>query len=166
MGHKDHKEKARGPVGVLVVTVSDTRTEETDESGALIKALLTESGHAVSEYKILPDEPSLISKALAAPPAGASAAIVNGGTGISKRDSTFDAVRSALSKELPGFGELFRMLSYEQIGAAAIMSRATAGITASGLAVFSIPGSIHAVRLAMEKIILPELSHIVWEAGR
>ncbi|HOY62425.1 MAG TPA: molybdenum cofactor biosynthesis protein B [bacterium] len=166
MGHKDHKEKARGPVGVLVMTVSDTRTEETDESGALIKALLAEAGHEVAGYEIMPDEPSLVAKALAAPPAGVSAAIINGGTGISKRDSTFDAVRSALSKELPGFGELFRMLSYEQIGAAAIMSRATAGITTSGLAVFSIPGSIHAVRLAMEKIILPELSHIVWEAGR
>lgn len=165
LGHKDHHEKAIGPVGVFVITVSDTRNEENDTSGALIREKLTAAGHIVSGYRIVPDDPSAIRELMSAPPPGTQALIVNGGTGISKRDSTFEAVEEMLDKKLPGFGELFRVLSFEEIGAAAMMSRAVAGVM-RGIPVMSVPGSRGAVALAMEKLILPELAHFVWEANR
>lgn len=165
MGHADHKEKAAKRVTFFVITVSDTRTPETDESGGIIRKFLTDGGHIEAGCRIVPDAPEAIEKCLNEALAAAEAVIFNGGTGISKRDTTFEAIVSKFDKSLPGFGELFRMLSYEEIGSAAIMSRAAAGVI-SGRAVFMIPGSAGAVSLAMEKIIGPELAHVVWEAGR
>ncbi|MFA6451622.1 MAG: molybdenum cofactor biosynthesis protein B [bacterium] len=165
LGHKDHHEKSYGPVGVYVITVSDTRTEETDTSGALIMEKLVAAAHTVTGFRIAPDEPAVIREILSNLPAGTQAVIINGGTGISKRDNTFEAIESMLDKKLPGFGELFRALSYAEIGAAAMMSRATAGVM-RGVSVMSVPGSRGAVALAMEKIIIPELAHFVWEANR
>ena len=143
-----------------MITISDTRTAETDTSGSRIKALLGEAGHDVVGYWIVPDEPTLIQKRLLELPAEAAVAILNGGTGLAKRDTTFEAVQSLFDKTLDGFGELFRMLSWEQIGAAAMLSRATAGVIGERI-VFSVPGSTAAVELAMTKLILPELGHVV-----
>lgn len=148
----------------MVITCSDTRTPETDTSGQLIQKLLEESGHRIVAYHVTKDDPGQITHriALGVWKHGAQIIIVNGGTGISRRDSTFEAVNKMLEKRLDGFGEIFRLLSYQEIGSSAIMSRATAGII-DGRVVFSIPGSEHAVRLAMEKLILPELGHLVKE---
>ncbi|MBW4418680.1 MAG: MogA/MoaB family molybdenum cofactor biosynthesis protein [Myxacorys californica WJT36-NPBG1] len=145
-----------------VITVSDTRTPDTDRSGQLIQQVLTEAGHAIVHYALVKDEPDQIRAQLVALSADPrlEALIFNGGTGIAPRDTTFDAIAGLLEKTLPGFGELFRMLSYEEIGSRAIASRAIAGIY-GGKLVFSMPGSSNAVRLAMEKLILPELVHLV-----
>ena len=142
-----------------VITASDTRTVESDESGRLIKAMLEAAGHEVAYYEIIRDEPARIAKAISEHLARLDGIIINGGTGIAARDSTFEVVRSLLDKELPGFGELFRMLSYREIGSAAFLSRATAGIRA-GKIVVSLPGSPDACRLGLEKLLLPELGHI------
>jgi molybdopterin adenylyltransferase len=162
--HREHKEKAKTQVLCGVITVSDTRTRETDTSGQLILSLLERAGHRVSQYHIIKDEPNQIRPLLESLLADAAvdAVIINGGTGIARRDVTFDAIQTMFDKQLPGFGELFRMLSYQDIGSAALLSRATAG-TAKGKAVFSVPGSRGAVELAMEKLILPEMPHIVFE---
>jgi len=168
MAHHEHKKHAEKVIArVAVITVSDTRTVETDSSGACILDAVKNAGHQVSSYRIIKDEPSLISAALdELSSAGATdAVIINGGTGISKRDSTFDAVDCLLRKKLPGFGEIFRALSYREIGSAAIMSRATAGLIGK-MIVFSMPGSETAVRLAMKELIIPELSHAIWEMNR
>ncbi len=167
MGHKEHKEKAVKNVNCMVITVSDTRTEETDSSGKLIQTLLKENGHIIADYKILQDVPVLIRDAVAEAITGKyiQAIIINGGTGISKRDTTFEAVDSLLEKRLEGFGEIFRYLSFQEIGSAAIMSRASAGVYKDKI-IISIPGSESAVRLAMEKLILPELGHLIWEVNR
>jgi molybdopterin adenylyltransferase len=163
----EHKAQAPHSVRCYVVTVSDTRTNDTDASGRLIADLLTAGGHVVAGRTIVRDNPDLVRdtviRQLATP--GLQAIITTGGTGISSRDSTFEAISAMLQKRLDGFGELFRMLSYEQIGPAAIMSRACAGL-ASGRIVVSLPGSEAAVRLAMEKLIIPELSHMVQQAER
>jgi len=157
-----HAHKQHGPkeVRCAVITVSDTRTEATDTSGAKIKELLAGVGHPLVGYWIIADEPELIRARLRQLPAETQAVILNGGTGLARRDTTFEAVEELLEKTLGGFGELFRMLSWEQIGAAAMLSRATAGI-AGGRVLFSVPGSTAAVELAMTKLILPELGHIV-----
>ena len=162
--HVEHKEKGPIHAGCGVITVSDTRTEATDTSGQLIRNLLAERGHAVKAYHIVPDEPSRIAPLLKTllSAEGIDAVIVNGGTGVSRRDVTFDAICGMLEKTLPGFGEIFRILSYEEIGSAAFLSRATAG-TVGGRVLFSVPGSSGAVRLAMEKLILPELGHLLAE---
>ena len=166
MGYQEHAELSRDtPVSCAIITVSDTRTEETDKSGALIKELLAEAGHTVSDYRIVPDEPAVITSLLDELSERVEAILLNGGTGISKRDNTFEAVSSKLEKTLPGFGEIFRVLSYEEIGAGAMLSRATAGLFQDTL-VFSMPGSTNAVRLAMTRLIAPELSHLVWEIVR
>ena len=144
-------------VGVL--TASDSRSAETDESGRLIRDLLTAAGHRVEYSAVLPDDPVLIRKALLDNLQGLDAIIVNGGTGIAARDSTIEAVRPLLDKELEGFGELFRYLSYQQIGSAAFLSRALAGV-AAGKIVVTLPGSPDACRLAMEKLLIPELGHM------
>ncbi len=166
-GHLEHKAHAQVHVSCGVITVSDTRTKETDKSGQLILELLKAAGHPVTAYHIVKDEPTLIGPLLATLLADAAvqAVIVNGGTGISRRDVTFDAIHGLLEKHLPGFGELFRQLSYADIGSAALLSRAAAGI-AQGKPVFSLPGSSGAVRLGMEKLILPELPHIVFELNK
>ncbi|MFP4323768.1 MAG: molybdenum cofactor biosynthesis protein B [Anaerolineales bacterium] len=166
----DHKAQAQsqGAVPVAVVTVSDTRTPETDKSGTLIHQLLGEAGHTVVAYDILPDEPDQITahlQSLTTPEHPCKIIICNGGTGISPRDGTFEAINSILEKTMPGFGELFRMLSYNEIASAAMLSRAVAG-TYRGRVVFSTPGSRNAVKLAMQKLILPELQHLAWEIMR
>ena len=148
----------------MVVTCSDTRTPDTDTSGQLIMRLLKEQGHEVMAYYLVKDEPLLIKERIgeALRTEGIHAIIINGGTGISRRDSTFEAVDAMLEKRLDGFGEIFRALTYQEIGSPAIMTRATAGIV-HGRVLFSTPGSENAVRLAMEKLILPELGHLVKE---
>ena len=167
MGHKDHKEKAKSSVKCFIITVSDSRTPQTDESGKAISELLKKNGHEIIGYVILKDEPKIVQEFVKneSLEEDVEAIIVNGGTGISSRDSTFEAIDTALEKKLPGFGELFRHLSYKEIGAAAIMSRACAGVLNETI-IISIPGSENAVRLAMEKLILPELAHMVWEVNR
>jgi len=171
MGADDHRAKAAQAIStdsvpLAIVTVSDTRTPETDESGMLIRTLAEGAGHAIVDYRIVKDEPEQVARALEEFAAGMARVIVfNGGTGISARDRTYDVISRALEKPLPGFGELFRMLSYEQVGAAAMLSRATAGVY-RGRVVVSIPGSPAAVRLAMEKLLLPELRHLAWELVR
>lgn len=148
----------------MVITCSDTRTPETDTSAQLIRKLLEGRGHTVVGYYLVKDEPDQIQFRIAQGTAleEVQAIIVNGGTGISQRDSTYEAVSEMLEKRLDGFGEIFRFLTYQEIGSPAIMTRATAG-TLNGRALFSIPGSENAVRLAMEKLILPELGHLVRE---
>ena len=143
------------------MTVSDTRTPENDTSGQLMQQALTAAGHQISAYTIVKDEPAeirrLLQRFIAAD--DTDAVLLSGGTGLSPRDGTYEVVQSCLEKELPGFGELFRYLSYQEIGAAAMLSRATAGV-ASGTVIVAMPGSTAAVRLAMEKLILPELAHM------
>ena len=148
----------------MIITCSDTRTPDTDTSGQLIQKLLIEKGHAIAAYHLVKDEPAEIKARITEGIANDSvqAIIINGGTGISRRDSTFEAVDAMLEKRLDGFGEVFRYLTYQEIGSPAIMSRATAGII-KGRILFSTPGSENAVRLAMEKLILPELGHLVKE---
>ncbi len=166
MGYEEHSELSKDtPVRCAVITVSDTRTEETDKSGQLIKEIVDETGHTIAHYRIVPDEPALISDLLDSWSADVEVILLNGGTGISARDNTFEAVSDKLEKTLPGFGEIFRVLSYEEIGAGAMLSRAIAGLF-RGTLVFSMPGSTNAVRLAMTKLIAPELSHLVWEIIR
>jgi molybdopterin adenylyltransferase len=156
----------RGPVSVAVVTVSDSRTPETDTNGAYLRGRIEAAGHVVAGYRIVPDEPLEVTAVLEEF-AGEPARIIvfNGGTGISTRDTTYDAIARRLEKVLPGFGELFRMLSWQQVGAAAMLSRATAGVF-RGSVVISTPGSPAAVRLAWEMLIEPEIEHLAWELGR
>jgi molybdopterin adenylyltransferase len=150
-------------IDCAVITVSDTRTPDTDSSGALIQQLLLAAGHKICRYQIVPDEPAQILaqlEATIANPTPIQAIVFNGGTGISPRDRTYEAISTVLTKTLPGFGEIFRLLSYQEIGSRAISSRAIAG-TYQHLLVFSLPGSRGAVKLGMEKLILPELVHLV-----
>jgi molybdenum cofactor biosynthesis protein B len=161
MSVHEHQKHARANLKVGVITASDSRTPETDESGKLIRILLEAAGHRVDYYEILPDDHEKISAALVNNLENLDAIIVNGGTGITARDGTTEVVKSILDKELEGFGELFRMLSFQEIGAAAMMSRAVAGVR-HGKFVAALPGSPDACRLAMEKLLLPELGHITY----
>ena len=149
-------------VSCAVITVSDTRTPETDRSGQLIQQLLLDSGHSIAFYTLIKDEPDQIRSQIQSlgDRLDLNAFVINGGTGIAPRDTTYDAIESLLEKTLPGFGELFRFLSYPEIGSRAIASRAIAGVY-RGKLVFSVPGSSNAVKLALEKLILPELVHLV-----
>jgi len=167
MGHKEHKEKSIKDVNCVVITVSDTRSEEDDLSGQVIIKMLKDNLHTVSLYRIVKDNPNEIREAieLGCSEKAVQAIILNGGTGISRRDSTYEVVDGLLEKRLDGFGEIFRYLSYQEIGPSAVMSRAVAG-TYKGRILFSIPGSEGAVRLVMEKIILREMGHMVWEINR
>ncbi len=151
----------------MVITCSDTRTQETDTSGQLIRKLLEERGHTVVGYHLAKDDPAQIQLWIARGIANdaVQAIIINGGTGISRRDSTFEAVDGMLEKRLAGFGEIFRLLTYQDIGSPAIMSRATAGVI-KGHVLFSTPGSENAVRLAMDKLILPELGHLIQQLAK
>jgi molybdopterin adenylyltransferase len=157
----------RGPIDLAIITVSDSRTPESDTNGAFLRAAIEARGDRVSAYRLVRDEPELVTGALRelAERGETRVVLINGGTGISRRDTTFDAIHPLLEREIPGFGELFRMLSWEQVGSAAMLSRATAGIH-RGMIVFSTPGSPAAVRLAWERLIAPELEHLVWELGR
>ena len=169
MSHREHERHAQEQIpSVLcgVITISDTRTPETDTSGQAIKDLLAEQQHMVARYAVVKDEPEqIVATVQAFADAGCWVILTSGGTGIAKRDSTFEAIDALLEKRLPGFGEIFRMLSYEDIGPAAMLSRATAGTFRESL-IFCMPGSTAAVRLAMKKLILPELAHLVWETVR
>lgn len=163
MGHEEHRQEAPRSIRIFVVTASDTRGEAEDESGAFLKEAAAKAGHAVAGYRVVKDEPDRIRAALEeAARAGADAIVVNGGTGIAARDRTYEAVAGLLEKRLDGFGELFRMLSWAEIGSAAMLSRAVAGVW-GGRAVFSVPGSKAAVRLAWEKLIAPEVGHVLRE---
>jgi molybdopterin adenylyltransferase len=165
---QQHREqgKKRGPVALAVVTVSDTRTEETDRNGQWLKQQITDAGHQLVAYRIVKDEPAQLHAILDhLLTTQVQVLLFNGGTGIAPRDNTYDALASRIQKVLPGFGEIFRMLSYEQVGAAAILSRAVAGVV-DGRVVISTPGSHAAVQLAWEKLIAPELGHLAWEVAR
>lgn len=170
MSHLPHPDSNQITVNCAVITVSDTRTAyssaslslQTDRSGKLIRELLLNAGHSVVFYEILKDEPTQIQLQLETlgEQTDLDAVIFNGGTGIAPRDTTYDALETLLEKTLPGFGEVFRWLSYQEIGSRAIASRAVAGVYKQKL-VFSIPGASGAVKLALEKLILPELVHLV-----
>ncbi len=160
-----HRKAAKVSVTVAIVTVSDTRSLETDSGGQLVAELLEAAGHKVHDRRIVADEPTAIEAAARTglEADGVGALILTGGTGVAPRDVTPESVEPLLERTVPGFGELFRMLSYDEIGSAALLSRALAGL-ARGRVVFVIPGSRGAVRLAMEKLILPELGHLTAEA--
>ncbi|WP_163539188.1 molybdenum cofactor biosynthesis protein B [Gracilibacillus sp. YIM 98692] len=163
-----HKAEAPKSVACKIITVSDTRTEETDKSGKLMKQYLKTHHHQVHAYQVVKDEQEEIRKAIEDGTANPyiDAILINGGTGIAKRDVTIEVVEQLLDKEIPGFGEIFRMLSYqEDIGSAAILSRATAGV-ANHTAIFSTPGSSGAVKLAMEHLIIPEIGHVMREINK
>jgi len=163
----EHRAGAAQSLELAVLTISDTRTRETDSSGALIVELAEAAGHQVAAREIIPDEPERITALLQhyGRCADLHAVLISGGTGISARDQTFETVSALLSKPLPGYGELFRMLSYAEIGPACMLSRAVGGLMGR-LAVLVMPGSRAAVQLAMSKIILPELPHLVREARK
>jgi len=165
--HEQHKAHAPHCVTCVVITCSDTRTSQTDTSGQLMMRLLKEHGHELAGYHVIKDDPAQIRSLIeeAAAHDAVQAILVNGGTGISKRDSTFEAVDGMLEKRLVGFGEIFRYLTYKDIGSPAIMTRATAGIF-RGRIIFSTPGSEGAVRLAMESLILPEIGHIIQQLNK
>src|SRR5215467_4330063 len=168
MSTEKHREIAgHGPVSVALVTVSDTRTPENDDNGQYLRAQFTERGHVVAGYAIVKDEPdqveAVLDEMVAIP--GVQVILFNGGTGIAPRDTTYDVIARKIEKTLPGFGEIFRMLSFQQVQAAAMLSRATAGVY-RGKLVFSMPGSPKAVKLAVEQLILPELNHLAWEIAR
>jgi len=167
MSQSEHKAHAPQSVRCFIITVSDTRTSDTDKSGAAIAELLIAAGHVVAGRTIVKDDPELVrgtvERQLAHPEV--QAIVLTGGTGITSRDTTFEAVSALLQKRIDGFGELFRKLSYDEIGPAAMMSRACAGL-AAGRIIVSLPGSEAAVRLAMNKLLIPELGHLVQQAGR
>ena len=163
----EHKADAPLKLRCAVVTVSDTRTLETDTGGAEVVRFLQEAGHEVAERKIVPDEPDRMRPLLEwfRDAEDVDAVLMTGGTGITSRDQTFETVTSLITKPLPGYGELFRMLSYQEIGAAAMLSRATGGLM-DRTVLLTMPGSRAAVRLAMEQVILPEINHLAREARR
>ena len=155
------------PLGIAVLTISDTRSLEDDRSGTTLAERLTGAGHRLADRAIVPDDVEAIRGRVQGWIADPSIDVIitTGGTGITSRDTTYEAVASLLEKELPGFGELFRALSFQEIGSAAMMSRATAGLVA-GRILIALPGSEAAVRLAMNKLLLPELGHLVQQARK
>ncbi len=167
MSATEHKAMAPGRVRVFVLTVSDTRTDATDTAGLAIIEALEANDHVVAGKAIEKDEPGRVAELVRqqAVIGDVDAIITTGGTGLTSRDSTFEAIDALLTKRLPGFGELFRMLSYQDIGSAAMMSRACAG-TIGKIVVIALPGSEKAVRLAMDKLVLPELTHLVQQATK
>ena len=165
---KLHKTRAheKGPVPSAIITVSDTRTPETDKNAHYLRPEIEAAGHIVAGYRLIKDEPDQVAQVLdELASSDAQVLLWNGGTGVSKRDTTFDVLSTRLDKTLPGFGEIFRMLSYQEIGAAAMLSRATAGVY-KGKIVFSTPGSPNEVRLAREKLLKSAAEHLAWEVTR
>jgi len=164
LGHREHRRDAPAQAAIALLTVSDSRTAETDRSGQAARRMFEDAGHRIAHYCILPDEPRKVAAQVERwlGHDDCDAIIVNGGTGISTRDRTYEALAGFLDKRLEGFGELFRALSYEQIGSAAMLSRAIGGV-ARGKLLFSVPGSTPAVELALERLILPELGHLLAE---
>lgn len=171
MGHDDHKSHSIQTVHCAVLTISNTRTEDNDESGKQIRAALEQNGHNIDYYQVIKDDIELIRAELdkiiqLKESEPVEVVILNGGTGISPFDVTIEAVTPYLKKILNGFGELFRYLSFKEIGSPAVMSRAVAGITDDRRIIIALPGSVNAVKLAMEKLVIPELGHMVWEASK
>ena len=167
MSQQEHKSVAPRVVRCFVLTVSDTRTEATDTGGRAIIELLTAAGHLVAGHRIVKDEPGDVERAVLDELGNGNVEVIitTGGTGITSRDSTYEAIDRLLDKRLDGFGELFRMLSYEEIGSAAIMSRACAGVARAKI-IIALPGSEGAVRLAMTKLVIPELGHLVQQVSK
>ena len=165
MSSDAHKRDAPKTVRYFVLTISDTRTPATDTSGDAIVSLLEAGGHELTGRQIVKDDADAVRQVVLSQQAAADVIITTGGTGITSRDSTYEAIVGLLDKRLDGFGELFRMLSYPEIGAAAMLTRACAG-TLGRTAIFALPGSEHAVRLGISKLILPELGHVVRELRR
>jgi molybdenum cofactor biosynthesis protein B len=161
----EHRKAAVTGVRCFVLTISDTRTDDTDSSGRAIVELLEAAGHRVEKRGIVRDEPRDVRQRVEAQLGAVDVIVTTGGTGITSRDSTYEAIDRLIEKRLEGFGELFRALSYQEIGSAAMLTRATAGV-ARRTAIFMLPGSEHAVRLAMTKLIVPELGHVVRELRR
>ena len=170
MSYAEHTEQSKDtPVTCAVLTVSDTRTLETDTSGALLRQRLTEAGHTVARYEIVRDDAAAIRSTLETWADDVEVVVTTGGTGIARRDTTVEVAEAMIVKALPGFGELFRMLSFEEIGPGAMLSRATAGVYGGAgreTLLFCCPGSQNAVRLAADRLIVPELRHLVWEILR
>jgi molybdopterin adenylyltransferase len=168
MSVNEHRAKAGdNPITVGIVTVSDTRTPETDVNRQYIEGEMAALGHTVAAYRLIKDEADQVAAVLdeLAVLPGMQIILFNGGTGIAPRDTTYDVISKKLEKTLPGFGELFRMLSFQEVGAAAMLSRATAGVY-KNVVVFSMPGSPNAVQVALQKLILPEINHLAWEVVR
>ena len=160
MSHLEHHKEALKNLKCAVVTISDTRTEENDDSGRAIRELLKSQGHEISDYTIVKDESEPIRNAVLKAMGTSDAVISNGGTGISPRDITIETLEPLMNRTVEGFGELFRSLSFDEIGSSAMLSRAIAGVVDKNL-VFCLPGSPNAVKLAMEKLILPEMGHML-----
>ncbi|MFO0922214.1 MAG: molybdenum cofactor biosynthesis protein B [Pirellulales bacterium] len=161
MSVEEHKAKARATLEIAIITISDTRTFETDRGGSLIEKLTLANGHRIADRRIIRDDVELIRATVEELlPTEVDAILLTGGTGLGPRDVTFEALAPLLEQTIPGFGELFRMLSYAEIGAASMLSRAFAGVCKHTL-LFALPGSPAAVQLAMEKLVLPELPHLV-----
>ena len=167
MSHVEHKSHAPASVSCFVLTVSDSRTPDTDTGGLAIRQLLEHAGHQVTGHSLVRDEPAQVVAEVRAQLADSRTQVIitTGGTGITSRDGTYEAIDGLLEKRLDGFGELFRMLSFQEIGPSAMMSRATAG-TAGRKAVFVLPGSPNAVKLAMTKLIIPELGHVAQQLNK
>ncbi|MFC1921307.1 molybdenum cofactor biosynthesis protein B [Chloroflexota bacterium] len=167
MSHIEHKKEAPVSVSVALLTISDSRTEETDESGKLLKKKLTDAGHRIAAYALIKNDITAVKEMIGEllDEEEVQVIITGGGTGLSHRDITVETVSAMLEKKMDGFGELFRSLSYQEIGTAGMMSRAVAGVI-KGKVIICIPGSIGATELAAEKIILPEIGHMIREATR
>lgn len=167
MGHREHEKMAVASLRIGVMTFSDTRSPADDKSGALLQQIFRTGGHTIAAYEVVKEDSDLMLTALQTwlQRADLDAIVTTGGTGLTARDGTVEVARRLFSKELDGFGELFRLVSYQQIGAAAMLSRATAGL-ASGKMLICLPGSSKAVRLAATRLILPQLPHMLWEIRR
>lgn len=163
MSHREHQQAAKGLVArCAVITLSDTRTPATDLSGNEIKRQLLEAGHVVQRYELIRDEPAVLEALLKDYLADVEIDLIltTGGTGISARDQTISVIEKVIQIPLPGFGELFRALSWQEIGSSAMLSRAMGGI-AAGKGIFAMPGSKGAVQLAMQRLIVPEIRHVM-----
>lgn len=167
MSHTAHRQASVKTTQCYVLTISDTRTDDDDTSGRAIVDLMTEGGHRVVGKSIVPDEPERVRQVVEDQLARSDVQVLiaTGGTGISSRDRTYETITGLIDKRIDGFGELFRALSYQEVGTAAMLSRAVAG-TARGKIVISVPGSENAVRLAISRLVLPEIGHLVREAAR
>lgn len=167
MGHREHEKMAAASLGIGVMTFSDTRSPADDKSGAFLQEIFKAGGHTIAAYEVVKEDPDLMLTALQKwlQRTDLDAIVTTGGTGLTARDGTVEVARRLFSKELDGFGELFRLISYQQIGTAAMLSRATAGL-ASGKMLICLPGSSKAVRLAATRLILPQLPHMLWEIRR
>jgi molybdenum cofactor biosynthesis protein B len=161
-----HRQQAPSRIACGVLTISDTRTPEDDRSGDAIQAALEAAGHELVARRIVKDDPEAIGLAVQELATAARAVITTGGTGLTARDSTFEVLSGLIERPIPGFGELFRALSFEEIGSAAMLSRALAGVLPGGAVVFALPGSSKAVRLGLERLIVPELGHVLEQLGR